>query len=118
VLETFALPAWREWEQRWVRGEISSQQCLSQQVALIQADQETLVQFAADLSVDEGIIALGRQWAKYGVPLTIVSDGIDVLIEAVLRHHGLLHLPVFSNHLRWDEKGVPSLRFPFAALRV
>jgi 2-hydroxy-3-keto-5-methylthiopentenyl-1-phosphate phosphatase len=115
VLATFALPAWREWEQRWVRGEISSQQCLSQQVALIQADQETLIQFAADLPVDEGIIALDRQCAEYGVPLTIVSDGIDVLIEAILRRHGLLHLPVFSNHLRWDERGVPSLSFPFAA---
>lgn len=115
VLEAFALPAWREWEQRWVRGEITSQECLSQQVALIQADRETLVRFAADLPIDEGIIALDRRCAEHGVPLTIVSDGIDLLVEAVLKRHGLLDLPVFSNHLRWDEKGVASLSFPFAA---
>jgi len=115
VLEAFALPAWREWEERWVRGEITSQECLARQVELIQADRETLVQFAADLPIDEGIFALDRCCAQHGVPLTIVSDGIDLLVEAVLRRHGLLHLPVFSNHLRWDDQGHPTLSFPFAA---
>ncbi|OLC80517.1 MAG: hypothetical protein AUI96_03945 [Nitrospirae bacterium 13_1_40CM_3_62_11] len=115
VLEAFALPAWREWEQRWVRGEITSQQCLSRQVELIQADRETLVQFVTDIPIDEGILALDRRCAEQGVPLTIVSDGFDLIVEAVLRQHGLLHLPVFSNHLRWDEQGLPVLSFPFAA---
>lgn len=115
VLETFALPAWREWEDRWVKGEITSQECLARQVELIQADRDTLVQFTADLPIDEGIFALDRCCAQHGVPLTIVSDGIDLLVEAVLRRHGLLHLPVFSNHLRWDDHGSPTLSFPFAA---
>ena len=114
VLETFALPAWREWEARWVRGEITSQECLSRQIELIQADRETLIEFAADLAIDEGILTLSRRCAEYGVPLTIVSDGIDLLVEAVLRRHGLLHLPVYSNHLRWDVNGRPTLTFPFA----
>ena len=114
VLETFALPAWRDWEQRWVNGEITSQECLSRQIELIQADRETLVRFADDLQIDEGIIALDRRCAEEGVPLTIVSDGIDLIVEAVLHRHNLLHLPVFSNHLRWDEAGRPSLSFPFA----
>jgi 2-hydroxy-3-keto-5-methylthiopentenyl-1-phosphate phosphatase len=58
---------------------------------------------------------LDRRCKERGVPLTIVSDGIDLIVEAVLRRHGLLHLPVFSNHLRWNEAGVPVLSFPFAA---
>ena len=115
VLEAFALPAWRDWERRWVAGEISSQECLSRQVELIQAERDTVVDFAAELPIDEGIIALGRRCAERSVPLTIVSDGLDLVVETVLRRHGLLHLPVFSNHLRWDECGRPSLSFPFAA---
>lgn len=115
VLETFALPAWREWEQRWVQGEITSQECLSRQVGLIRADRETLIEFVAELSIDEGIFELARRCAEERVPLTIVSDGIDLIVEAVLRRHGLLHLPVFSNHLRWDEKGLPVLSFPFSS---
>ena len=114
ILETFALPAWREWEQRWVRGEITSQVCLSRQIELIKADHDTLVQFAADLPIDKGILELDRRCAEQNVPLIIVSDGLDLLIEAVLRRHDLLHLPVFSNHIRWDENGIPSLSFPFS----
>lgn len=115
MLEAFARPAWREWEDRWVRGEISSQECLARQAALIQADRDRLVSFAAALPIDTGIIALAGRCAEYNIPLTIVSDGIDLLIEGVLRRHGLLHLPVFSNHLHWDETGQPSLSFPFAS---
>lgn len=115
MLEAFARPAWREWEARWVGGEISSQECLAHQVALIQVDRDTLVRFAADLSIDRGIVTLANRCAEFNIPLTIVSDGIDLLIEGVLRRHGLLHLPVFSNHLRWDKTGQPSLSFPFAA---
>ena len=114
VLEAFALPAWRDWEQRWVNDEITSQECLSRQIELIQADQETLIRFAKDLPIDEGIFALDRRCTEEGIPLTIVSDGIDLLVEAVLRRHNLLHLPVYSNHLRWNETGRPSLSFPFA----
>lgn len=114
VLEAFALPAWQEWEARWVKGDITSQECLARQIELIQADRDTLIAFAAELPIDEGFLALTRRCAEQGVPLTIVSDGIDLLVEAVLRRHGLLHIPVFSNHLRWDEHGRPTLSFPFA----
>jgi 2-hydroxy-3-keto-5-methylthiopentenyl-1-phosphate phosphatase len=114
VLETFALPAWREWEARWMRGEITSQECLARQIELIQADRDTLIEFATDLPIDEGILALDRRCAEHGVPLTILSDGIDLIVEAILRRHGLLHLPVYSNHLRWDDHGRPTLSFPFA----
>ncbi|MDR4459646.1 MAG: MtnX-like HAD-IB family phosphatase [Nitrospirales bacterium] len=114
VLETFALPAWREWEQRWVNGEISTQECLSRQVELISADRETLIRFAADLPIDEGIFALERQCAEYDIPLTIISDGLDVLIEATLRRHNLLHIPVLSNHLCWDTSGRLFPTYPFS----
>ncbi|HJT19427.1 MAG TPA: MtnX-like HAD-IB family phosphatase [Nitrospira sp.] len=114
VLEAFALPQWREWEQRWVNGDITSQECLSRQVELIRADRDTLVTFCGELQIDEGIRILDRRCVELGIPLTIVSDGLDLVVEAVLRRHGLLHIPVFSNHLCWDENGIPTLSFPFA----
>jgi 2,3-diketo-5-methylthio-1-phosphopentane phosphatase len=114
VLEAFALPEWREWEQRWLNGDITSQECLSRQVELIRADRDTVVEFAGELEIDEGIRLLDRRCVELGIPLTIVSDGLDLVVEAVLRRHGLLHIPVFSNHLRWGENGIPTLSFPFA----
>jgi 2-hydroxy-3-keto-5-methylthiopentenyl-1-phosphate phosphatase len=114
VLEAFALPAWKEWEQRWINGEITSQECLARQVELIQADRDTLAAFAADLPIDEGILELNQLCKERGASLTIVSDGMDLIVEAVLRRHGLLHLSVFSNHICWDQDGRPLLKFPFA----
>ena len=114
VLEAFALPAWQDWEQRWVNGEITSQECLARQVELIQADRETLAAFAENLPIDEGIFDLDQRCKEFGVPLTIVSDGLDFIVEKVLHRHGLLHLPLVSNHLRWDAQGHLALSFPFA----
>lgn len=115
ILEAFALPAFREWEHRWEQGEITSRECLSRQVELIQADLPTLMQFAADLPIDEGIVTLEQQCAQYGIPLIIVSDGLDRLIEAVLRRHGLSSIPIVSNRLVCDGNGSLSLSFPYAS---
>ncbi|MDE2058137.1 MAG: HAD-IB family phosphatase [candidate division NC10 bacterium] len=115
VLETFALSAFREWEGRWERGEITSRECLSRQVELIRADRAELVQFAAELPVDEGIVTLNQRCIERGIPLMIVSDGLDLIIETVLQQHGLSHIPAISNRLVWNGNGYPSLSFPFAS---
>jgi HAD superfamily phosphoserine phosphatase-like hydrolase len=115
VLEAFALPAFREWEFRWERGEITSRECMSRQVELIQADPSTLMRFAASLPIDEGIVTLQQRCAQHGIPLIIVSDGIDRLIEAVLRRHGLSYIPVISNRLVCDGNGSLSLGSPYAS---
>ena len=115
LLEAFALPAFRGWQDRWERGEITSRECLSRQVELIRADRATLIRFAADLPIDEGIITLDQRCAEQGIPLMIVSDGLDLLIETVLRRHGLSHIPAISNRLVWNGNGSPSLGFPFAS---
>ena len=115
ILEAFALPAFREWQCRWERGEITSRECLSRQVELIQADLPTLMRFAADLPIDEGIVMLAQRCAQHGIPLIIVSDGLDRFIEAVLRRHGLLDIPVISNRLVCDGNGSLSLGSPYAS---
>ena len=115
ILEAFALPAFREWERRWERGEITSRECMARQVELIRADRATLAQFSADIPIDEGIVALDRHCTERGIPLMIVSDGLDLIIEAVLRRHGLSHIPAISNRLVWNGNGFPSLSFPSAS---
>jgi len=117
VLEEFALPAWREWEARWVAGEISSRVCLARQVELLRTDPETLTRFAEDLPVDPGIIDLERCCSERGVRLTIVSDGLDFVARAILRRVGLLHLPLYANRLVPGEAGTWTLSSPHADAR-
>ena len=66
VMETFALPVWRGWKQRWVNGEITIQKFLSRRNELIRADRDTRIEFAADLAIDEDIIPLDRRCAEHG----------------------------------------------------
>jgi len=115
ILQRYALPVWLEWEKLWSHGEISSRECLSRQVELIRADRDTLVQFAAGLEIDPGIIMLANQCVQRGFPLTIVSDGLDLVVETVLRHHHLSHIPFYANRIVWQPDGSPALEFPNAA---
>ena len=114
ALEAFALPAYKEWEQRWQAGEVGSQECLKRQVELIQADHAELLRFARNFPIDQGIFELDRQCVQNGVPFVIVSDGLDLLVQTVLHQHGLSHIPVFSNHLRWERIETLALTFPHA----
>ncbi len=114
VLEAFALPEFRDWEQRWQAGEIGSQECLARQVALIRAERADLIAFARNFPIDEGILALDRCCAATGAPLTIVSDGVDLFIHTLLQQHGLSHIPVFANQLTQETHQKFSLAFPHA----
>jgi 2-hydroxy-3-keto-5-methylthiopentenyl-1-phosphate phosphatase len=115
ILQRFALPVWREWEQLWAHGEISSLECLSQQVQLIRADRKTLVDFATGLAVDPGVVTLAHECQEREIPFTIVSDGLDLVVKTVLDRHNLSHIPFFANHVIWPSSGSPALEFPHAA---
>ena len=114
VLEAFALPEYKEWEEKWEEGEITARECMEQQCRLLRVSPEALRSFLKEIPIDPGIYALEEQCLAYGAPLTIVSDGIDFLMEEILRLNKLSHLPHFSNRLSWDKDGHPFLTFPHA----
>lgn len=113
ILERFAAPAWREVEQAWVRGEIGSRECMARQVALLRATPEMLDSFSATLRVDPGFVAFARLCAELGLPLTILSDGLDRVARHVSKIIGA-DLPVVSNQLLADGDEAWRLRFPHA----
>ena len=114
VLEAFALPIFKDWEGRWRTGTIGSQECLTRQTELIQADPSALIQLARNFPIDEGIFELDRRCTVNHAPLTILSDGFDLLIQAILQQHKLTHIPVFANRLKHKGDRKFSLAFPHA----
>jgi 2,3-diketo-5-methylthio-1-phosphopentane phosphatase len=114
ILEAFALPEYRDWERLWERGIITGRECMDRQTRLIRARPESLRLVAACLSIDSGIYELEKVCARTGSSLVIVSDGMDILMEAVLRARGLGHLPHYSNKLLWQNDRSLYLMFPFA----
>jgi haloacid dehalogenase-like hydrolase len=77
LLERFAAPTWREIEAAWQSGKISSQECLSRQVALMRVTPAALEQQIDAVKVDPGFARFLEFCRQRGGEVTIVSDGFD-----------------------------------------
>ena len=111
ILESFADPRWKDIEKEWVEGRIGSKECLSRQVELLKMVPEELEKALSWVTVDPGFVSFLRTAERLGVPVTIVSDGFDTMIEAILKKtlKGIPHLlkavPIYSNKLKCDNLG-------------
>src|SRR5207247_6249324 len=87
LLERFADPEWRRIEERWVAGEINSQECMAAQLALVRGNRAALEEFLGSVVVDRSFPEFVRQVSPYA-ELAIVSDGLDHPIRRAMRASG------------------------------
>jgi len=99
LLQRFGQPGWQALEDAWERGEIGSRECMKGQVALLDMDRAELDAHLATIDVDPHFAAFVREARALGMPVQVVSDGIDHAIRTVLARHGLEDLPVIANRL-------------------
>jgi 2,3-diketo-5-methylthio-1-phosphopentane phosphatase len=100
LLERFAEPGWQAVEDEWKAGLIGSRECMARQIALVRATPEQYADFVADVEIDPSFPAFAALCHARGVAITVVSDGLDRTVAAVLDRHGL-GLPIRANHLEW-----------------
>lgn len=112
ILERFADPSWHAIEAEWVSGKIGSRECLSRQFALVNASKAEFARLLSEIRIDPSFIDFVAYAKSADIPVIIVSDGFDVVIETVLKS-ALLRTPelltslsVYSNVLRWGPKGL------------
>ncbi len=113
ILESFADPSWRTIEADWVAGRIGSRECLARQIDLVRAAPEALDAFARDATIDPHFAGFVALCGAYGLPVSVVSDGLDRIATAMLARAGL-NLPVVANHLEWLGGRRWRLGFPHA----
>ncbi len=99
LLERFADPSWHEIEDEWKAGRIGSRECMVRQIDLVRATPEQLDEFVADIAVDPGFAAFVELARRQGHTISVVSDGLDRTVGAVLRREGF-DLPYFDNHMQ------------------
>lgn len=114
LLETYALPEWRDIEALWRAGDIGSMECMQRQVALLACSRRQLDALADAVAIDPGFPDFVAACRDACLPVTILSDGIDYCIRRVLRHVGLDWLPVYANRLTLLAEDRYTLAFPFA----
>lgn len=111
LLGQFANSRWLEIERDWRAGRIGSRECMALQIALLECDMAEIERFAATMPIDPAFPAFVRDCDALGLPLLIVSDGLDAAIRAVLGRHGLQDIPIYSNRLCSDGEAL-FLEFP------
>jgi 2-hydroxy-3-keto-5-methylthiopentenyl-1-phosphate phosphatase len=113
LLHRFADPSWLEIEADWKAGRIGSRECMARQVDLIRATPEEFDSFVSGISVDPAFPDFVALCRARGISMTVVSDGLDRTISAVLGR-AALELPAYANRLEYLGDKRWRLGFPYS----
>lgn len=113
LLERFADPRWLDIEEQWKAGLIGSRECMIRQVDLVRATPEEIDRFIEEIEIDPGFAGFVRLCTGLGNAVTVVSDGLDRTIGAVLKRAGI-DVPFRANRLAWAGGNRWRLKFPHA----
>lgn len=111
LLERFADPAWHDIEDAWKAGDIGSRECLVRQIDLVRATPAEMDGFIAGIDIDPAFPAFVNLCERLGHSISVVSDGLDRTVAAVLKRHGV-RVPHYANHLEWRGGDRWRLTFP------
>src|SRR5262245_32193381 len=114
ILERFADPEWRTIEAQWLAGLIGSRDCLSRQIDLVRATPEELDAVVDEVPIDPHFPELVALCHSHGVPVTVISDGLDRIVNKMLARAGL-DVPILANRLEWLGDKRWRLNFPHEA---
>ncbi len=96
----FATPDWVEWENRWLREEIGSRECLDGQIKCVPNLAEgEFNEFIKSIEIDKYFKEFIEYLEENEIDFYIVSDGFDLFIRSILENNGLGHIKFFSNTL-------------------
>ena len=113
VLRKFALGDWKIFDAQLERGEISLEECMSKQFALVKATRKRILSFldSERIELRRNFLDLKIFCEKNGITLWIVSAGLDFCIKRVLESHGIGSIAVLSPKTRFGRNGI-KLSFP------
>lgn len=98
--------------QLWLRGEISSRECMEREAVTTRLTREQLDAFCDAQTLAPGFIEFAEFCRQRNWPLIVLSDGLDYYIQRVLLRYGL-DLPVLANHLEFVPPDRIALSFPY-----
>lgn len=104
ILGQFADTQWEAIEDEWKQGIIGSGECMRRQIALLRGTRHQLSDALDAIDIDPDFPAFVAYCTDAGIPVTVISDGVDYFIQHVLTRHGIT-LPVIANHLAISGSG-------------
>lgn len=98
--------------ERWMRGEISSRECLERGAAATRCCPDTLEKFLSARRLDPYFKDFHDFARRRGIEVVVLSDGLDYYIEQILIRNGLGAIEFFANRLRIDGEAL-KVEFPW-----
>lgn len=112
-LEDYADTRWSDIENEWRSGKIGSKECLKRQFALVaNLTPEVIENFIQTVEIDEWFIPFCDRAEKIGMPVLILSDGLDYFIRKILKKYGIDYINVVTNHAYFNKNGRFIIEFP------
>jgi len=115
ILQRFADPSWETIEQQWLDGEIGSRECLSRQLALINATPNELLEYFDSVEIDPDFPDFVDHVIGLGATIEVVSDGIEQGIARILARNYVSLLPILANRLRQVDQTSWRIDFPYSS---
>lgn len=113
-LSMYAYDEWLEVEDRWIRGEIGSRQCIEEQMKLFPKMESKIIDdFVDSIEIDETFPDFLDYIKSENIDFYIVSDGFDLFIESILKRNNIKNVKIFSNKLT-VESGIFYTEFPYS----
>ena len=93
-LELYADKEWLVIEDKWVKGEIGSAECLQKQFDLVKdLSPELIDTFVETMEIDDYFEEFNKVRLKNNIDFLILSDGLDYFINRILQKHGIKTMP-------------------------
>jgi 2,3-diketo-5-methylthio-1-phosphopentane phosphatase len=109
LLEEFAEGDWQSFTKRYKEGYISVQACNIIQFAMIKTDENTLTDFltkSGRVEIRPGFQELFRYCAEKTIDIAIVSNGLKLYIDTILKNLGIENSRVFAAESRFETDGI------------
>ncbi len=112
LLSELADLTWMEIEDEWIRGDIGSRECLQKQIPLIKGGWKAIESVLNTVIIDPTFINFVTWCSSRDIPLMIVSDGLDKVINALFLRENIIVDKIWSNHLEISSNNDCKITFP------
>jgi 2,3-diketo-5-methylthio-1-phosphopentane phosphatase len=100
--------------QKWREGKISSIECLSTECKSIKnLTLQKAYEFIDQQKIDETFIDFAKFCKEKNLDLIILSDGLDLYIDRILKRYNL-DIKFFANSIRIKDDGTAEMVFPYS----
>lgn len=101
---------------QYVNGQITARECLLREAAaVVDVQPDRLLEFIDQFQVEPTFGEFRAFCAARDIPIVVLSDGLDVYVERILRRSGFGDVAFFANHLSFvQERSTTKLRVSFS----